>query len=56
MKAKKSPIKMVIHRSKAQKKTIKKEIQGSGKAPFPGEKQITDESPKMEDLESSFDS
>jgi hypothetical protein len=27
----------------------KKEIQGSGKAAFPGEKRITDESPRMEE-------
>lgn len=30
---------------------IKKEIQGSGKAAFPGEKVITDESPRMEEEE-----
>jgi hypothetical protein len=36
---------------------VRKEIQGSGKAPFPGEKMITDESPRMEDEESGdFDS
>jgi hypothetical protein len=30
---------------------IKKDIQGSGKAAFPGEKKITDESPRMENID-----
>ena len=32
-------------------KTTNKDVQGSGKATFPGEKNITDESPRMEDEE-----
>lgn len=35
--------------------TIQKEIHGSGKAPFPGEKKITDESPRMEEEDDDFD-
>lgn len=30
---------------------VRKEIHGSGKAVFPGEKRITDESPRMEEDE-----
>lgn len=39
------------HNNKNNNNNILKEVQGSGKAAFPGEKMITDESPRMEEEE-----
>jgi hypothetical protein len=47
-----SPEKLQIN---VKSSSVKKEIHGSGKAPFPGEKRITDESPRMEEDEEEMD-
>ena len=35
--------------------SIRNDVHGSGKAAFPGEKNITDESPRMEEEENDID-